>query len=74
MDLDKLEVHPRNQEKVVEEESASAMKTYTFRSIPPDLHRAWKTVASLKSISMEDFALIAIDAYIKQLAKESNSG
>lgn len=40
-------------------------KIFTFRSIPANLHRRWKAVASYMDVSMEDFGLAAIEAIVE---------
>jgi hypothetical protein len=40
------------------------VKPFTFRSLPASLHRAWKTCAAAAGITMEDFALRAIQKAI----------
>lgn len=40
-------------------------KIFTFRSVPANLHRRWKAVASYMDVSMEDFGLAAIEAIVE---------
>lgn len=42
-------------------------KTFTFRSVPSALHKAWKMCAAIAGISMEEFALTAIQTYIEHV-------
>lgn len=53
MDLQKLQTPPAP-------EAEAELKSFTFRNIPPSLHRAWKTYAAIMVVSMEEYALIAI--------------
>jgi hypothetical protein len=36
------------------------LKIFTIRCIPPDIHRKWKTVCFLEAVTMEQFAVEAI--------------
>jgi hypothetical protein len=40
------------------------MKTFTFRNIPLTLHTVWKTCAVISGVSMEEFALTALQKHI----------
>lgn len=45
-------------------------KSFTFRCIPPELHKKWKIFSGLKDKSMEEVGLIAIDTYINNAFRE----
>lgn len=68
MDLQKLEV-PKSQT----ENGETELKAFTFRNIPLTLHKAWKTCAALSGISMEEFALHALQEHIKKMAEQQHS-
>ena len=61
MNLDKLQIPAA--EKNGESETT---KSFTFRNLPLPLHTAWKTYAALAGVSMEEFAITAIQDYILQ--------
>jgi hypothetical protein len=49
------------------------LKIFTVRSIPPDLHRKWKTVCFLEGITMEQFAVEAVqEKLIKYFTEKPN--
>ena len=42
------------------------MGDYTIRDVPDDLHRLWKTAASLFNISMREYVFRALRNQVKQ--------
>jgi hypothetical protein len=44
-------------------------KSYLFRNIPENVHRIWKTVASLQGKTMEEFAIDAIKKQAGEILK-----
>lgn len=50
------------------------VKTYTFRAIPPDLHKWWKTIASAEGKTMEEIAFIALRQYIARQLNALQTG
>jgi len=39
---------------------------FVLRHIPDDVHRAWKSTAALKGVTMQKYCLIALKMYIQQ--------
>ena len=74
MDLQKLETPSSNKQQQQNERAELELKAYTFRNISPVLHKAWKTCAAIVGISMEEFALLAIQERIESVTKSRTSG
>jgi hypothetical protein len=54
-------------------EKDEELKIFTIRCIPPDVHRKWKTVSFLEAITMEQFAVEAIqEKLIKYFTEKPN--
>ena len=39
---------------------------FVLRHIPDDMHRAWKSTAALKSVTMREYCLVALKMRIQQ--------
>ena len=73
MDLQKLETSSTRASSERPERTERAdpeFKAYTFRNVSATLHKAWKTCAALTGISMEEFALTAIQERIEIITKQ----
>ena len=72
MDLSSLEesLKPENQKKAQANEKEGT-KSFTFRNLDPNLHTTWKTCASMRGTSMEEFGIKAIKEYIKVMLTPS---
>jgi len=75
-DLSKMTFQEKDNDKEKKEQAQAqaqaedGVRTYTFRNIPPNLHRAWKMCSFAASMTMEEFALIAIQEHIKKFKVE----
>lgn len=49
-----------------------AMKMFTLRKIPEELHLAWKIIAAKQGISMEDLAIKILEAGLLETEETEN--
>jgi hypothetical protein len=52
-------------------ENGEERKSFTFRNIPPDLHKSWKICAALSGLNMEEFGLKGIQEKIEKISREA---
>lgn len=65
----------RAQQEAAEEagESKSEFgKGFLIRIVPPNLHRVWKAAAAMNGISMEDYALVAVQQLILKTKEQTD--
>jgi DNA primase len=52
-----------------EVDNSEYIRYFTIRDVPKLLHKKWKAIAALESLTMEEFAKIAIQEKLDRLTK-----